>query len=76
VNFGKVVKLKMDWTPGQHSSERRGALKQGILKGEDHCTLDLLFDWFGISCTTTDNFLFLFAKQTTPNQSNRRLTVQ
>jgi hypothetical protein len=22
----------------------------------------LLFDWFGISCTTNDNFLFLFAK--------------
>ncbi len=22
------------------------------------CTVDLLFDWFGISCTTTDNFCF------------------
>ncbi len=21
-----------------------------------HCTIDLLFDWFGISCMTTDNF--------------------
>ena len=27
---------------------------QGILKGE----VDLLFDWFGISCMTTDNFCF------------------
>jgi len=31
---------------------------QGILKGEYHCTIDLLFDWFGISCMTTDNFCF------------------
>ncbi len=23
-----------------------------------HCTVDLLFDWFGINCTTTDNFCF------------------
>ncbi len=40
-----------------------------------HCTADLLFDWFGIICMTTDIFLFLFAKQTNPNQSNRS-TVQ
>jgi hypothetical protein len=44
--------------------------------GKYHCTVDLLFDWFGISCMTTDIFLFLFAKQTNPNQSNRRSTVQ
>jgi len=31
---------------------------QGILKGEVHCTVDLLFDWFGISCRTTYNFCF------------------
>ncbi len=31
---------------------------QGILKGD--CTIDLLFDWFGISCMTTDNFCFYF----------------
>jgi hypothetical protein len=46
---------------------------QGILKGKYHCTVDLLFDWLGISCMTTDNF---FAKQTSPNQSNRRSTIQ
>jgi hypothetical protein len=23
-----------------------------------HCTVGLLFDWFGISCMTTDNFCF------------------
>ena len=40
--------------------------------GKYQRTIVLLFDWFGISCMTTDNFLFLFAKQTNPNQSNRR----
>ncbi len=29
-----------------------------ILKGKYHCTVGLLFDWFGISCMTTDNFCF------------------
>jgi hypothetical protein len=29
---------------------------QGILKGEYQNTIDLLFDWFGISSMTTDNF--------------------
>jgi hypothetical protein len=24
--------------------------------GKYHCTVDLLFEWFGISCMTTDNF--------------------
>jgi hypothetical protein len=28
------------------------------LRGKYHCTIDLLFDWFGISCMTTDNFCF------------------
>ncbi len=32
---------------------------QGILKGE-HCAVDLLFDWFGISCMKTDNFVFIY----------------
>ncbi len=26
--------------------------------GKYHCTTDLLFDWFGISCMTTDHFCF------------------
>ncbi len=49
--------------------------EQGILKGKYKCTIDLMFDWFGISCMSTDNF-FLFAKQTNPNQSNRKSMVQ
>ncbi len=27
-------------------------------RGKYHCTVDLLFDWFGISCMTTDDFCF------------------
>jgi hypothetical protein len=34
------------------------AFTQGIQKGKCHCTVDLLFDWFGISCMTTGNFCF------------------
>jgi hypothetical protein len=52
--------------------EQLSILAQGILKG-DHCTIDLLFDWFGISCATTDNFCFYFAKQTNPNHANRSM---
>ncbi len=44
--------------------------------GKYHCTIDLLFDWFGIRCMTNDNFCFYFAKQTNPNQSNRRSKAQ
>ncbi len=31
---------------------------QGILKGPYHCTIDLLFDKFGITSMITDNFCF------------------
>jgi hypothetical protein len=34
--------------------------------GKHHCTIDLLFDWFGISCMTADIF---FTKQAKPNPS-------
>jgi len=27
-------------------------------RGKYHCTIDLLLDWFGISCMTTDNLCF------------------
>ncbi len=30
-------------------------LHQGILKGKYHCTIDLLFDWFGIVCFANKN---------------------
>jgi hypothetical protein len=28
------------------------------LREKYHCTIDLLFDWFGISCMAIDNFCF------------------
>jgi len=40
------------------SGKTEAIFNQGILKGEYHCTIDLLFDWFGISSMATDNFCF------------------
>jgi len=37
--------------------------KQGILKGKYHCTIDLLFGWFGMSCMTTDILVFYLQKR-------------
>ncbi len=28
---------------------------QGILRGKHHCTIDLLFDWFGLVCFANKN---------------------
>ncbi len=42
---------------------RPDATKQGILKGEYHCTVDLLFNWFWNQLYENSPFLFLFAKQ-------------
>ncbi len=39
-------------------SRKLRLLNQGILKGKYHYTVDLLFDWFGISCLNTDSFCF------------------
>jgi hypothetical protein len=47
---------------------------QGILKGKYNRTIDLLFDWFGISCITTDNFCFYL--QNRPIQTSQTSTVQ
>jgi hypothetical protein len=39
--------------------------------GKYHCTVDLLlFDWFGISCMTTDNF-FIYLKNRLMQTSQR-----
>ncbi len=27
-------------------------------RGKHHCTIDLMLDWFGIGCMTTDDFCF------------------
>jgi hypothetical protein len=46
------------WTRTLNLAMMRRMFYQGIIKGEYHCTVDLLFDWFGISCMTTDIFCF------------------
>jgi hypothetical protein len=33
-------------------------LSREYFRAKYHCTVDLLFDWFGISCVTTGNFCF------------------
>jgi hypothetical protein len=42
---------------------------QGILKGTYHCTIDLLFDRFGITFVTTDSFYFYL--QNRQNQTSQ-----
>jgi hypothetical protein len=44
------------------------------LRGKYHCTVDLLFDWFGLVCFTNKNNNSVVI-QLIPNQSNRRSTV-
>jgi hypothetical protein len=51
--------------PVRHIQTSRTYL-QGFLKGD--CTIDLLFDWFGISCMTTDNFCFYLQNGQTGGQ--------
>jgi hypothetical protein len=39
-------------------ANRVGSSKE-YYKGKHHCTIDLLFEWIGISCMTTHNFCFI-----------------
>jgi hypothetical protein len=49
---------------GRAQAESVGMLKQKVWvsskpgNGKYHCTIDLLFDLFGMSCTITDSFSF------------------
>jgi hypothetical protein len=64
------LRVRLEPTRGKHLLDGRlpcstpldlihlAGTNQGILKEKYHCTIDLLFDWFGISCMTTDNFCF------------------
>jgi hypothetical protein len=50
--------------------------KAGKTKGGSFTVpLTIQFDWFGISCMTTDNFCFYLQRQTNPNPQNRRSMV-
>jgi hypothetical protein len=43
--------IEADWKARQWQTRK-------YLRGKYYCTVDLLFDWFGISCTATDNSCF------------------
>jgi len=48
--------------PNMHTSQRDKTYPEASTReykrGKYYCTVDLLFDWFGISCMTSDNFGF------------------
>ncbi len=55
-----------DCLPAYLSVYQRTSLFSSILSSREyqyHCTIDLLFDWFRISCMTTDNFCFNLEKR-------------
>jgi hypothetical protein len=45
-------------------------------RGKYHCTIEPLFDWFGLVCFANKNKKLSVVIQLIPNQSNRRSTVQ
>ncbi len=55
-----ILIIQPGWKPNKDTLRRVRVtwFNQGILKGENHCTVDLLFDWFGISCMATNIFCF------------------
>jgi hypothetical protein len=48
-SYSQILDLAETFCEGQTREYKRGKC---------HCTINLLFDWFGISCTTNDNFCF------------------
>ena len=46
------------WASMYFVLRRNLCLGREYYRGKYHCTIDLLFDWCGISCMTTDNFCF------------------
>jgi hypothetical protein len=55
---GKARGLLLVWsTIGGHQQITLG---REYKRGKYRCTVDPLFDWFAISCMTTDNFCFYF----------------
>jgi hypothetical protein len=61
------AKMKNIFSVDLDKQVQGGQQYQGIMKGEVSLYCWPLFDWFGI---------FLFTKQTNPNESNRRAMVQ
>jgi hypothetical protein len=65
----ELIAAVISFTTTAFVSEATGFEPGNTKGGSITKTIDLLFDWFGTSCMTTDIFLFLFAKQT---NSHRR----
>ena len=59
---------RVNYAPREHLYIVQAGNTKG---GKYHCTVDLLFDWFGISCMRTDNF-FLQNRQTQNSQTGGR----
>jgi hypothetical protein len=57
---------------GGRNEATRHVLNQGILKGEVSMYIDLLFDWFGISCMNTENFFYLQNRLIETSQTGRQ----
>jgi hypothetical protein len=73
-NVGKVG-AGIPWQMTQFWDKSRNTKGGSITVPLTSCLTGWLIDWFGFSCDNWQ-FLFLFAKQTNPNQSNRRSMVQ
>jgi hypothetical protein len=56
--------------------EKERERKRGRERGKYRCTVDLLFDWFGLVFFANKNKKLSAVIQLVPNQSNRRSTVQ
>jgi hypothetical protein len=56
--------------PIQKGQQSEGA-KQGIPKGEVHCTIDLLFDWFGLVCFAKKKNVSSHIADSKPNRRSK-----
>jgi hypothetical protein len=58
----RYIKIQQD--PSLPNLFHQGPIRE-YYRGKYHCTIDLLFDWFGISGMTTDNFCFYLQNRLT-----------
>jgi len=54
--FDEIVLRRIMFNQNEFSQSSNSWMDQGILKGRKyHCTVDLLFDWFGLLCLANKN---------------------
>jgi hypothetical protein len=51
----RKVLVKVKWFNNQLMSHRFKGLYREYLRGKYHCTIDLLFDWFGLFFSANKN---------------------